>query len=149
MTELTEAALRAEMVYQINAFIAVGLPAPKHLAYPFGTTSDAVKAIVSDYVLTARIFNGSVPEEAYYPMQKDVDKYALYCLYLTGMGTTRDFDLFKSRMLEASIRGSAICTNNHESLALTGIYTLSDIIDYAQLIGLDMVTISELYDLLD
>ena len=54
VTELTEQELRDNMINVNNAFISNGLPAPQHHAYPFGSWDEISKDIISEYRLTQR-----------------------------------------------------------------------------------------------
>lgn len=54
VTDLTEQELRDNMVNVNNAFTSNGLPVPQHHAYPYGIYNDQSRLIISDYRLTQR-----------------------------------------------------------------------------------------------
>jgi hypothetical protein len=54
LTSLTEAQVIADMVNNDNAFVANGLPAPRHLAYPSGLFNANVESYIAPYRDTAR-----------------------------------------------------------------------------------------------
>jgi peptidoglycan/xylan/chitin deacetylase (PgdA/CDA1 family) len=153
ITDLTEQELIDELEAVDAAFVANGLTAPDHIAYPFGERDSETDAIVDGYRLSGRIYSIDLPRPFEY---KNAIKYFLKCYWIDDRAD-RDFDLaaFKSTMDEAMTNKAALISISHNINSLNtfkyGFVKQSDleaIIDYADEIGMDIITLSEFYNLL-
>jgi len=143
-TTLTEAQLLVELNAVNNAFISNNLPSPNHHAYPGGNYNADVINAVKTLRTTARITGIS---SLVYPKS---DKYQIQSISIDNIG---DLTTLKAAMDNAMIWKSAITLYGHGVSELGSQYEIStakltEIIDYAQLIGIDIITISELYALM-
>lgn len=147
--EFTEQEVYDDLDANSTAFVAAGLPAPQHFAYPRGTGADNgdVPTWVSTRRLTARstLGHGSQINKGHY----------LHRLPVLGMDKASDqMDYLKEMMLATYNYNNAIILYAHQIVAgADGNYSinvddLGELIDYAQSIGLEIITISELYDLM-
>lgn len=148
MRTLTESQILAGLTASDNAFILNGLPRPEHIAPPYYYSDATVKAtiIASGLRKSMRVF-GDVK-----PMFYDVDKYALSCTSMENM-SAGDLVTLKSLMSDTNLKRKALIliTHNIETgNTAEGIFItqLNAIIDYARQIDMDIVSVSELYDLL-
>ena len=121
-----------------TAFIANGLPSPVHHAYPIGSYSTDVITAVSSVRLTGRTY---IRYEDYQFTYSNTDKYQLHSLMLDVITIAQ----LKAMLDEAKVKKCAIITTAHGA----GIAFWNEIIDYAQSIGIDIITISELYALME
>jgi peptidoglycan/xylan/chitin deacetylase (PgdA/CDA1 family) len=130
-----------------NQFTSNGFDKPEHTAYLGGMYDANVLAAVSIMRKTGRTANGgNTPYNEYRKANKQV-------LMSNNIGKTWSMTLIKSQMDTALAERSAFMTYFH-GIAAPGVDNgltqaeLEEIIDYANAIGLDIVTHSELYQLL-
>jgi peptidoglycan/xylan/chitin deacetylase (PgdA/CDA1 family) len=140
LTSLTQAQVLAEYAAVNAIYETYGIPAPKFTAYPFGTVNANVKTWTATMRLTARVTSGTQP------FIKTTDKMQIPSYAIDGLGDAGVITL-KGYMDIARANNSIICLYGH-NVDGTGITTvrLGTLIDYALLIGVEIVTMSELYD---
>jgi peptidoglycan/xylan/chitin deacetylase (PgdA/CDA1 family) len=135
MTEKTEAQLIADFEAVNAAFIANGLPAPNHIAYPFGSSNALVESVTATYRQTGRKYTPDV-----WLVWKNLTKVAVPCYTIDGV----DIETIKT-VLDSAIAGNAlVVTLNHYANTTQ----LAAMIDYALTGGMTIVTVSEMYALL-
>ena len=145
-TTLTEAQLLAELNAVNDAFTTNGLSLPQHHAYPGGNYNASVQAIVATLRKTARI-TGTV--SVVYPKSTRYDIPSISIDNIDDAGVIA----VKAAMDNAMIWKSGITLYGH-GVSIAGaqyevpVAHLEEIIDYAQLIGMDIITTSQLYALL-
>jgi surface protein len=138
LNALTQEQVVTEFTNANNAFIANDLPAPKHLAYPGGANGATVHAAMAGLRDTGRTVDPGyiIPGSS---------KVQLKSYYLPSSETAT----LKAQMLVAKQNKWAISAYGH---GIDGAQVpramFNEIIDYAQEIGLDIVTVSELYALM-
>ncbi len=144
LTTLSEAQIDTDLDAVNDAFVANSLPSPRHLAYPSGYYNDNVKAYVADWRDTGRTVNWGY-------VLKGSDKFALNCNYTEAQGVLNVrvekakvmLDNAKADCKAVMLLGHGIGATSQISSAEYG-----EIIDYALSIGIDVITIAELYALL-
>jgi len=143
---------QAQIIEQINkvdsAFVAHGLTSPKHLAYPFGGYNTNVVSYVATYRFTARTV-----DDNFNIFKTTQQKLTLPSIVLDNI-TEEELQTIKSRILTAYNNKTALILYSHGVTESGGDYSVStarfiEIIDYAKSIGVDIITISELYDLME
>jgi peptidoglycan/xylan/chitin deacetylase (PgdA/CDA1 family) len=158
-TDNTEEEMRAKYEAVDAAFIAHGLPAPKHHAYPFGTNDADLREITADYRLTARNWKYI---ETYFNIQyRDLQKYNFGTMLLDDYVDSEsdplpfDVDAFEDVLDEAVLKNGLVsimshgCRENPDyQSGSTSEYMLGHIIDMALSKGIRIITVSELYELL-
>ena len=135
----TDEQLVASLTAVNNAFTALGLPVPQHLAYPGGFFDDRVINAIKDLRLTAR----SITSE---PMYRNSSRYDL-----RGIAINLDKATVKAAMDVAKANKSALILIGHmvnDTYPVLSISSadLAELIDYGKAIGLDFETIKSLYD---
>lgn len=141
LTTLTGAQVIAEFETVNAAFVANGLPIPTQLAYPFGNFNATVIGAMAGLRVTGRIVGGSD-----IPIYKNQDKFHLQCY---NIDTIDDAGViaFKILMDNAKLNKTALVTLAH-GVDAGGTWIssaqLNSIIDYAQTIGMDIITMSQL-----
>ena len=147
LTEKTEAEIHADLQQQNAAFVAGGLPAPQHLAFPEGLYNDVAKDAVSAYRKTARC---SAPYYNY--INRGSDKYALTSYWIENT-TPEKVAIAKAYMDEVQAKKGVLMLSGHgvtatgEQDTITTAYLL-ELIDYANMIGIDIINVSQLYKLM-
>jgi len=141
---LNQSQVLVELQAVNDAFATNSLPAPHHIAYPGGYTSANIKSWVSTMRRTGRIAGGV------WAMTKNTDKFALPVLWNDDIAETTTV---KGYMLASYKSNTTLILLNHGVSDAGGTYEvaadhLNDIIDYAKSIGMDIITIKELYTLL-
>lgn len=142
----------------VNAkFTAHGLPIPKHIAYPNGVYNDTVKSVVSTLRLTGRSFTGASEStrSQFYPVYKYIDKFILPSMQMdrgTDDAATTRAEI--KNLIDRAIyyKCAVILTGHNISNADDGFTNISDLdywIDYARANDMDIMTMSEFYELLD
>jgi len=144
MTTLTESQVLAEYEAVNNAFTANGLTPPRHTAYPYGLSNVSVQNWTATMRDTARGTAGGI-------MQRNITKMNLLT-YNMDSGAA-DYENLKSKILLAKQNRGAITFLGHD-VGLNNTQSISEsdfnmLIDFAQSEGLDIITIDELYSLLD
>jgi peptidoglycan/xylan/chitin deacetylase (PgdA/CDA1 family) len=135
---LSQAQVLAEYT-DLNAdFAAASLPAPRHTSYPYGASVD-----VETWTATLRDTGRSVVVGYVIPSSP---KFGLKT-YSAGWDT--DYDVLKAAMLVAQINKHGMMLYSH-GIGGSSIprASFNDLIDYAQSIGMDIITVSELYALM-
>jgi len=150
---LTQEQLIEELESVNAAFATNGLPYPWHHAYPFGYYNDNVKSWIAPYRRTARATGGTYTSYAGFLKQfKDLDKYVIRseCIDYTDDTSLAELKL----KMDIVAAGKSVMTlfthgvNDTGASAITRAY-FDAILDYAILIGMEPITISQLYALLD
>jgi peptidoglycan/xylan/chitin deacetylase (PgdA/CDA1 family) len=148
-TTLTQAQILAELVAVNTAFVSNGLAAPHHLAYPGGAFNDNVVSYILASALrqTARGVN---PYTIIYPYS---DKLRIGAY---GIDNISDANVIALKLIFDAVKyyKSGLILYCHGVSPGGGTYVVStahlnELIDYAQSIGIDIVTISSLYALMD
>lgn len=152
-TALTEAQLNTELDSVDTFFTTNGWAAPNHSAYTYGHQDASVKTIVANHRLTGR---------EYYPGQvynSWLDKYEFYSYEMGETVSDRSrIDAIKAVIDEiavnprfAVVTGHNVCLDAEldTSLMKTSKSSLEELLDYAILKGVNIITISGLYELLD
>jgi|GEM_PF-1325275 len=145
---LSEAQIIANLTQVNNDFDINNLPIPEHHAYPYGNfDNDSIDA-VKQIRLTAR----EVWLNTDYVVWKNSGKYIIPSLVAQGLDAQGMLSL-KEKIKYVNDKKAALTIYMHEigEIAGSGIATTSDIkeiIDYAKSIGMDIITISELYSLM-
>lgn len=139
LTSLSEAQVYAEYDNLDAQFVLNSLPEAGHTAYPYGAQNANVKTWTATRRLTARgVGVGYVIPSS--------DKMALRTY---SMDDTTDYDALKAAMLVGLQNKHAIMIYGHgigpEQIPRD---RFNEVIDYAQSIGLDIITVSELYALM-
>ena len=154
LAAVDEATVLSKLNENTNAFVSNGLISPLHLTYPEGSVNDNVKTWVSTLRLTGRNAYGGLFFDGV--SGKNVDKYNIRSKVLTGgIGDIDEFkkllDIAQRQKLSFGIYGHILVDTDIEVIDANYATTalMSGIIDYAQQIGVEIVTISELYPLLD
>lgn len=147
-TGITDEAIISDLEYSDTAFTNMNLPIPKHLALPFGARNAGVDAIVTLYRETARLANGTFdPADV-----TDVGfvKLAINAGRIDGIG---DLTALKAKMDQAKTEKKSIVLYAH-GVTVDGAEgsissaKLNEIIDYAQTLEMQIVTMEELYELM-
>lgn len=152
-TTLSDAALALQLQAVDTSFTANSIPSPaKHTAYPSGNISDAKILIVDNYRLTGRLY-GYV--RGVNSCWTNSNKYKIPNMWIEpSTSGSPDMVLIKKKILAASINKAAITMVSH-GISVNGDHgsikqsDLQEIIDYGKSLGMDFLTISELYALLD
>jgi peptidoglycan/xylan/chitin deacetylase (PgdA/CDA1 family) len=145
MTTLTDAQIQAQLQEVNTAFINNSLPIPLHIAYPGGAYNDSVKTSVATLRRTGRA------EGTTYTVYPKSDKFVLPSM---GIDNVADYTVaIKAQIDQAVLWKTALILRGHGLSDLGDIYevkksTLSDIINYAQSVGMDIITITQLYALM-
>lgn len=148
-TTLTALQITQQLTDVNNAFIANGLPVPQHLAYPMGAYNANVKLWVSALRQTARTVGaaGSISIGANY------DKYELMAVNIDKQSLSNDLDVILNDLVLCKRNRYARIIYLHGVTVNGGVYSASvsdfnTIIDYAQGLGIDIITMSQLYALM-
>jgi peptidoglycan/xylan/chitin deacetylase (PgdA/CDA1 family) len=136
---LTEAQVYAEYDDLDAQFVAHGIPAAHHTAYPYG----GADANVLTWTATRRLTGRMVAEGYVYPYSNKM------ALWTYSASSVTDFDVLKAAMLVAQLTKCAIMVYSHGIDGATWPRAkFNEVIDYAQSIGMDIITVSELYALM-
>jgi len=144
---MSDAQIVAEIEGTAATFIAQSLPAPLHIAYPYGGINNAVKLSVKPYYLTGRANEGGL--NYIYPMP---DKLSIPGNDIDNIDAAGLIAL-KAKIDFAVANKLAIATVSHGvsstgDVAKVSAAMLEAIIDYAQLNGMDVITVSQLSNLI-
>lgn len=146
LTLLSDAEIIAE-IETVNArFIANGLPVPLHHAYPGGSHNYGIEELLKSNGLrkTARSYGAS----SYYPIYADSDKYSMPSVTIDNIDATA-IAAIKVQLDSAKLNKTALILAGHGFGGTSvSIATMEDLIDYALGIGIDIITMSQLYDLM-
>ena len=143
--KITHEAYIAELTGVNNAFIANSLPAPQHTSYTWGQHDDDIKTWAAEMRLTARsVIAGDVV--------KNSDKYILRIESIDNIGDTKVAAL-KTKLSSIQSDKKAYILLAHGVDTVDGISRISEahlleIINHAKAIGMDIITVSELYQLM-
>jgi len=158
LTTLTEVQVLAELQGVNDAFAANGLPAPQHHAYPRGLYNSDIKGWVGTMRKTARATDGDV--DFFYSTYGDSDKLSLSATWVDNIdaagyyhGGVNGMTTVKGWMDNANANKGAMILYMHGVSVAGGTYEIatakiSEIIDYAKSIGMDIITMSQLYNLM-
>jgi peptidoglycan/xylan/chitin deacetylase (PgdA/CDA1 family) len=141
LSDLTPEETAKELNDNTAAFVANGIPAPQHIAYPLGSPGNV--ATVDDLRVTGRTIEAGF-------IYKDTAKYFLKAKGFDGI-TESGIATLKANLDVAQASKYAYMIYLH-GLDMSGTATsaqLNDVIDYAQAIGMDIITVSELHALMD
>ena len=150
LTLLSEAEVYAEMDDNSNAFVANGLPAPEHFAYPAGTgaSSETIRGYIATRRLTARDYSPDYTR--YFNTFKNTMPFYLPAFRIddTGGFVLQDF---MDAMADCKLRRGAIQGMGHSigDAGGTQVDALTTIINYAKANGFQIITANELSLLLD
>ena len=147
--ELTQEELIAQFEGVNAAFIANELEAPVHHAYPYGYYDEDVLNWIPPYRLTGR--GADVTFDNYEVQWKNLQKYEIKA-YTQGI-TDESMAVLKANMDEAKLKKSIIIMYRHNGIPEENgegitVADFTEIVQYGKAIGLDFITMSELYDLL-
>lgn len=160
-TTLNEAQVLAQLQAVNDAFVANGLPIPLHTAYPYGATSADVALWVSSMRLSGRRVTQPITSNhlIYKDIYKDLGvnlfpiKYQLRSLSVDNISDD-NMIILKSKIAEAQLKKAACTVYIHGASVAGGLLEmptakLIEMIDYAKSIGMDIITISDLYNISD
>jgi peptidoglycan/xylan/chitin deacetylase (PgdA/CDA1 family) len=151
---LTEDEIITEFTNVNNKFASIGIPTPVHFAYPEAVFNQTTK----DYIKTSGLRKTAVVALGGSTVFTDTGT-GLYQIPRKVIGNIDEdtLNILKGYMDTAKSKKQALVLCYHNILdsgaggALDGtisVTQMASIIDYAQSIGIDIVTISELYELL-
>ena len=147
-TLLTALQLDAEIQAVDAAFVANGLAVPDHHAYPYGSQNATVIGVVDDYRLSGRTYSPNPIDTLY----SDVNKYTMQSIGIDLLDED-GINAIKYMMSAAQTLHGAIILTAHgfDEAPIISITSaqMNELIDYGQSIGMDIITIDELYALLD
>jgi len=146
LTTLTELQVIAELQDNTDIFTINDIPSPTVMAYPLGSsgTNDNVKSWVSGLRTSGR---GSEDLGTNNPISPDSDRYDLPAYNVT---TISDADLITLKSyLDQYLIGKAAMIIYMHSVSVEGASKMGEIIDYAQSLGIDIITHFELDALLE
>lgn len=149
----TEEEIRYEIETLNASFLANGFELPSHHAYPYGSTSAIARAVLSEYRLTMR--RTTNPNISNINYRNSVDP-----LSLRGLGvdiqTVEHLNRIKANLLETKNTGGMVILFAHEIIQSPGDLQykavesyLADVFNYINEIGIESVTISEMYESLN
>lgn len=139
LEHLTEVQVGAEYTNLDADFATWSLPAPRHTAYPFGANFGNVQAWTEPYRDTGR----GTTQGYVIPSSSKMN------LKIYGIGLDTDYDAIKAAMLVAYQNKYCIILLSHGiGVDQTPRDKYNEVIDYAQSIGMDIITMSELYALM-
>lgn len=141
ISTLTDQQIADEYILNNSSFVANGLPSPEHTSYSNGTYNDHALTIVDNYRKTGR------PGSRANYVLRDGSKHEMFVCSLTdGVAAVKaEMDFAKRNSVGLVIYGHMIGVTDALAISLAD---LTELIDYAQSLGLDFITISELYDLM-
>lgn len=152
LTDLNEAQLNTDFTNTDTAFTTNGLPAPAHIAYPFGSSNELVWTVAADYYSTGRVSAGFAHT---FP---DTDKFLIKPQRLDmALDDEDSLQDIKDVIDYAIWNKTAVVFDGHGALpddemgAATDKIQLSyleEIIDYIQARDADIITIEQLYQLM-
>jgi peptidoglycan/xylan/chitin deacetylase (PgdA/CDA1 family) len=152
----TEAQLISDIETCNAAFVSNGLPTPGHMAYPFGSANYLVKDVCSRYYSTGRNTGQFAGANATYENLFTYRKTGRYSIPSAGVDNLSDVNLtlLEAMLDDVKLNKCAITLYAHGCSAGGGALQISEskltaIIDYAVSIGLDIITITQLYALMD
>jgi surface protein len=140
LPQLSQAEVETEMTLNNTAFTTNGMVTPNHHAYPFGDYNDDVITWISPYRQSARISSSG-------NVVKNIDKFRLKSTSLDALPL---YEL-KNKIDLAKLRKTAVIFYGHE-IGTTGYLSSEhfvELIQYGKSQGVDIITHSQLYDLLD
>lgn len=146
LTLLDKAGVIAELQAVNDAFTAHSLPVPLHIAYPQGKVNDDVEGWIRESGLRVS-GRGTGPYVPQYPYSNEMrmKSYPTDAIDAAGINTVKgvldDCKYYKNALIIYShgVDGGATYITSA---------ALNEIIDYAQSIGVGIITMSELYDLM-
>lgn len=144
LTNLTSEQVKSEMISVNNAFIYNGLPSPQHHAYPGGIFNQITVDAVSEYRKTAR---NTLPNLLFSPWNNHIIPVALSIDNISDGGIVilkEWLDLCKLLNVCGVIYGHGVSVNGGSSEV--SVSKLTEIIDYAKQISLEILTMSEAYN---
>lgn len=141
LTLKTAEEIKTEMETVNSMFTENGLPAPRHLSYPFGAYNQLVVDVVSQYRDTARTTIGT-HENTY-----AVNPYEICC---KGMKLDTDAGLEETKqMIDTAIQNNQILSLLYHAIEGADVVAnFKKLLDYIVQTGIKTVTISELYEIL-
>ena len=130
-----------------DKLVTEGITAPKHGSYPGGLVNDNVEKYGSQLMRTGRAGTAT----GWSPVYRNVDKMKINDYVIDAIDAAGIIAL-KAEMDAAMTNKYAVITSTHK-IGTPAAQTvteaqLTDIIDYAQTIGMDIITMSELYNLM-
>ena len=143
-TTLTETQLKNELDAVTSAFTTNSLPAPVHHAYPFGAYSANVKTWVATKRSTGRT---TLASANYFKMTTGGDKFEIPCHTCDGYTNAAIKALIDETLVDNT--GQVLLFHN---VGVTGYKSTADfteIVQYAKAQGVDIITMSQLFALLD
>jgi len=142
LTTMSSDEIIQEMLNVNTAFVTHGMPAPKHIAYPYGECNDNVISVISSYRDTGRVVTWQ--NNGYYPTELLEKPYELPCYPTDYHGTIAEID-------KAIAGNYTLILNFHAVSDIPGDYNMSisefeSILDYIQSNDIRNQTISEYYE---
>lgn len=149
MAELTEAELHQEMQGVDQAFLDQGLDTPKHHAYPFGSTSDLVRSVFSEYRLTQR---ATGLDERHLNDYRTIVPSEIKGISVDAISQER-LELAKRVITTGVNERKIIYLYNHRIVEVAGEYpyqtlesSFIELLDLIVSLGVETLTVSEMYD---
>jgi peptidoglycan/xylan/chitin deacetylase (PgdA/CDA1 family) len=156
-TTLSEAQVKAELDAVDAAFIANGLPAPRHHGYPAGAYNDNVKTWVATRRDTAMRINTAAGVEEFKGFGSNIDKFIVPRVAIQNADVTNyGMPAIKTNLSNAMNNLPGRCwgslyAHGFDSVDVEQIDAddFDEIITYLISLGVEFVTMSELYALMD
>ncbi|WP_292353196.1 polysaccharide deacetylase family protein, partial [Methanomethylovorans sp. PtaU1.Bin093] len=141
LTTMSSDEIIQEMLNVNTAFVTHGMPAPKHIAYPYGECNDNVISVISSYRDTGRVVTWK--NNGYYPTELLEKPYGLPCYPTEYHGTIAEID-------KAVAGNYTLILGFHQVTENPGEYDIStsefiSILDYIESNNIRTQTISEYY----
>lgn len=143
-TTLSQVQLEAELDAVTSAFTTNSLPAPAHHAYPFGAFNANVKTWVAGKRSTGRT---TLASSTYKKMTTGGDKFEIPCHTCDNYTNAAIKALIDDTLVDNT--GQVLLFHN---IGVTGYKSTADfteIVQYAKAQGVDIITMSDLFALLD
>lgn len=152
MTTLTEQQIVDSLDANDAAFTLAGIPIPQHISYPFGAYNDSVISHISNRRFTGRRAIGFDSLYTYSQFYKDELLMQMRSIEMDELDTTK-MSYLKSIMDITQSSHGCLLLYGHRVEETTGSYVtttadLTEIIQYAKTIGIDIITVSQLYNLI-
>lgn len=148
LTTLTESEVYAELDAVDTFFTGIGLPAPKHMAYPYGGENSDIWSWVATRRQTARDYNNNAIETIPFG-----NRHKISSISLDGL-TTANVDTYKNRVDELFfLSGSNVIVFLTHNVVdgVPGTYesnsdALAELVDYVQDLQIPIKSMSSLWD---
>lgn len=142
LTTLTFAQIQANLAAADALYIANGLLAPQHIAYPFGSFNDTVKAACA----TMRLSGRTIEPYVMYPQWRDVDKFEITAIFMDAILYPENMNEIKTAIDQAILNKSLLTIYDHGNSTQA---QYEEIINYGILRGINILKYSDAYALLE